>query len=131
MIMFISGKCANLETLNLTMAQGVTAEGLTAILEGCSSLQSLNISWCDLSEAALTALVQLLPAKLQRLNLSGARTLTDDSELTLFRGHGGPHGHTAGLLAPAVAQHIEALYKLSLYIMSLTWYESKWNRYYG
>ncbi|XP_061727334.1 S-phase kinase-associated protein 2-like [Cydia pomonella] len=77
------GKCSNLETLNLTMAQGVTAEGLTAILEGCVSLQSLNISWCNLSEAALTVLVSNLPEKLQRLNLGGARIMTDDMVATL------------------------------------------------
>ncbi|XP_034838976.1 S-phase kinase-associated protein 2 [Maniola hyperantus] len=72
------GKCGNMETLNLTMAQGLTVEGLTAILEGCTALQSLNISWCNLNEDALQILVELLPQKLQRLNLGGARTLTDD-----------------------------------------------------
>uniref|UniRef100_S4PDV1 S-phase kinase-associated protein 2 n=1 Tax=Pararge aegeria TaxID=116150 RepID=S4PDV1_9NEOP len=72
------GHCSNLETLNLTMAQNVTDEGLSAILEGCIGLQSLNISWCNLNEATLNVLVEMLPQKLQRLNLSGARTLTDD-----------------------------------------------------
>ncbi|XP_050360162.1 S-phase kinase-associated protein 2-like [Nymphalis io] len=72
------GKCTNLETLNLTMAQGITAEGLTYILEGCTGLQSLNISWCNLSEAALNVLVTMLPPKLQRLNVSGARIMTDE-----------------------------------------------------
>ncbi|KAM3955159.1 S-phase kinase-associated protein 2 [Aphomia sociella] len=51
------GKCKNLETLNLTMAQGITPEGLTYILEGCPNLLSLNLSWCGLSAAALTVLV--------------------------------------------------------------------------
>ncbi|XP_052746254.1 S-phase kinase-associated protein 2 [Bicyclus anynana] len=79
----IIGKCSNMETLNLTMAQGVTPDGLTAILEGCNSLQSLNVSWCNLSEPSLEALVEKLPPKLQRLNLSGARTLSDDMVVTL------------------------------------------------
>ncbi|XP_045783188.1 S-phase kinase-associated protein 2-like [Maniola jurtina] len=72
------GKCANIEVLNLTMAQGITVEGLTAILEGCTGVQSLNISWCYLSEEALRILVEMLPQNLQRLNLGGARALTDD-----------------------------------------------------
>ncbi|XP_046976194.1 S-phase kinase-associated protein 2-like [Vanessa cardui] len=72
------GRCASLETLNLTMAQGLTAEGLSCVLQGCAGLQSLNVSWCNLSEAALRVLVTQLPTKLQRLNVSGARLLTDD-----------------------------------------------------
>lgn len=72
------GNCTNLETLNLTMARGITAEGLTSILEGCTSLQSLNISWCNLNEAALLVVVTMLPQKLQRLNISGARIMTDE-----------------------------------------------------
>ncbi|CAH0730863.1 unnamed protein product, partial [Brenthis ino] len=77
------GKCSNLETLNLAMARGITTEGLTAILKGCTSLQSLNISWCNLSEASLQVLVTSLPTNLQRLNISGARALTDDMVATL------------------------------------------------
>ncbi|XP_073966744.1 S-phase kinase-associated protein 2-like [Choristoneura fumiferana] len=77
------GTCSSLETLNMTMAQGITAEGLTAILEGCVSLQSLNISWCNLNEAALQALVSKLPAKLTRLNVGGARIMTDDMVVAL------------------------------------------------
>ncbi|KAJ8705043.1 hypothetical protein PYW08_012363 [Mythimna loreyi] len=72
------GKCSNLETLNLTMALGVTAEGLKSVLEGCNSLLSLNISWCSLSEAALEVLVTTAPQRLQRLNIGGARIMTDD-----------------------------------------------------
>ncbi|XP_041983769.1 S-phase kinase-associated protein 2 [Aricia agestis] len=72
------GKCSNMETLNLTMTQGITADGLTEILQGCTSLQSLNISWANLCEEALLALVSLLPPKIQRLNISGTRILTDE-----------------------------------------------------
>lgn len=74
----ILGRCTNLETLNMTMAQGITAEGSRALLEGCVNLQSLNISWCNLSEAALQVLVDMLPRRLQRLNLGGARIMTDE-----------------------------------------------------
>ncbi|KAI5632290.1 f-box-like domain-containing protein [Phthorimaea operculella] len=79
----IIGKCNLLETLNLSMAQGITAEGLTSILEGCNNLQSLNISWTGLSEEALQVLVSSLPTKLQRLNAAGARIMTDDMVATL------------------------------------------------
>ncbi|CAH0602460.1 unnamed protein product [Chrysodeixis includens] len=73
------GRCSNLETLNLTMAQGITAEGLSSILEGCPGLLSLNISWCNLDEAALEVLVTMIPQKIQRLNIGGARIMTDDT----------------------------------------------------
>lgn len=72
------GQCSNLETLNLAMGQGITPEGLTSILQGCTSLQSLNISWCNLSEDSLQVLVTSLPSRLQRLNLGGARLITDE-----------------------------------------------------
>ncbi|KAJ0184378.1 hypothetical protein K1T71_000801 [Dendrolimus kikuchii] len=81
----IIGKCVNMETLNLTMAQGVTAAGLGEIFEGCRSLQSLNISWCNLDEISLEVLVTGLPSRLQRLNLGGARILTDDMVACLCR----------------------------------------------
>ncbi|CAH2064713.1 unnamed protein product, partial [Iphiclides podalirius] len=72
------GGCSNLETLNLAMCRGITAEGLAEILKGCVSLQALNISWCNLNEAALNLLVTALPQKLQRLNVGGARIMTDE-----------------------------------------------------
>ncbi|XP_052748219.1 S-phase kinase-associated protein 2-like [Galleria mellonella] len=92
------GKCKNLETLNLTMAQGITAEGLSYILNGCQNMLSLNLSWCGLTKAALAELLgpdeeedpedsssevcrvqpdKVLP-RLQRLSLAGARVLSDD-----------------------------------------------------
>ncbi|KAL0858606.1 hypothetical protein ABMA27_012441 [Loxostege sticticalis] len=77
------GKCSNLETLNLTMAQGITDKGLTSILEGCTSLASLNISWCNLTEEALNVLVTMLPQKLQRLNVGGARIMTNEMVIKL------------------------------------------------
>ncbi|XP_026724514.1 S-phase kinase-associated protein 2-like isoform X2 [Trichoplusia ni] len=73
------GQCNNLETLNLTMAQGITAEGLESILDGCPGLLSLNISWCNLDEEALEVLVTKLPQKIQRLNIGGARLMTDET----------------------------------------------------
>ncbi|KPJ05360.1 S-phase kinase-associated protein 2 [Papilio xuthus] len=74
----IIGKCKNLETLNLTMSKGITSEGLQEILKGCVSLLSLNISWCNLNQEALQVLVSCLPQKLQRLNIGGARIMTND-----------------------------------------------------
>ncbi|XP_068627169.1 S-phase kinase-associated protein 2-like [Battus philenor] len=72
------GRCSNMETLNLTMSRDITAEGLAEILKGCVGLQALNISWCSLDERALQVLVGALPQKLQRLNVGGARTMTDE-----------------------------------------------------
>ncbi|XP_045541230.1 S-phase kinase-associated protein 2 [Papilio machaon] len=74
----IIGKCKNLETLNLTMSKNITAEGLEEILKGCVSLLSLNISWCNLNQESLQVLVSCLPQKLQRLNIGGARIMTND-----------------------------------------------------
>ncbi|XP_072947024.1 S-phase kinase-associated protein 2-like [Epargyreus clarus] len=72
------GKCTQLETLNLAMVRGLTTDGIVSILEGCTGLNSLNLAWCHLSESSLQVLVELLPQKLQRLNISGAKALTDD-----------------------------------------------------
>ncbi|XP_063836055.1 S-phase kinase-associated protein 2 [Ostrinia nubilalis] len=77
------GKCSNLETLNVTMAQGILEDGLTAILTGCPGLQSLNISWCNLSEETLDILVTMLPPKLQRLNVGGSRIMTNEMVIKL------------------------------------------------
>ncbi|XP_022114119.2 S-phase kinase-associated protein 2 [Pieris rapae] len=72
------GKCNYMETLNLAMSQGIDEDGLRDILKGCPNLQSLNISWCNLAERTLQELVETLPQKLLRLNISGARKMTDE-----------------------------------------------------
>ncbi|KAJ0169433.1 hypothetical protein K1T71_015020 [Dendrolimus kikuchii] len=53
--------------------------------DGITTLQSLNISWCNLDEISLEVLVTGLPSRLQRLNLGGARILTDDMVACLCR----------------------------------------------
>ncbi|KAF9794515.1 hypothetical protein SFRURICE_011805 [Spodoptera frugiperda] len=62
----IIGQCTNLETLNLTMAFGLKTEGFNALFDGCPNEESLNV------------LVEKAPERLQRLNLGGVRTLTDN-----------------------------------------------------
>ncbi|XP_022833206.1 S-phase kinase-associated protein 2 isoform X2 [Spodoptera litura] len=74
----IIGQCTNLETLNLTMAFGLKTEGFNSLFEGCTNLLALNLGWCGISEESLNALVEKAPERLQRLNLGGVRTLTDN-----------------------------------------------------
>ncbi|CAK1547908.1 unnamed protein product [Leptosia nina] len=81
--MVLIGKCKYMETLNLTMCQDINEEGAKTILKGCSGLQSLNISWCNLSADTLDVIVESLPQKLQRLNFSGARQMTNEMVASL------------------------------------------------
>uniref|UniRef100_A0A2H1VC74 SFRICE_011414 n=1 Tax=Spodoptera frugiperda TaxID=7108 RepID=A0A2H1VC74_SPOFR len=74
----IIGQCTNLETLNLTMAFGLKTEGFNALFDGCPNLLALNLGWCGISEESLNVLVEKAPERLQRLNLGGVRTLTDN-----------------------------------------------------
>lgn len=68
-----------LETLNLSMASGLTDVGVRQMLSSLTKLNSLNISWTDLSGEAVTALVTHTPSNLIRLNIAGCRRVLFDS----------------------------------------------------
>lgn len=68
-----------LETLNLSMASGLTDVGVRQMMSSLTKLNSLNISWTDLSAEAVTALVTHTPSNLIRLNVAGCRRVLVDS----------------------------------------------------
>lgn len=68
-----------LETLNLSMASGLTDVGVRQMMSSLTKLNSLNISWTDLSGEAVTALVTHTPSNLIRLNIAGCRRVLFDS----------------------------------------------------
>ncbi|TDG52005.1 hypothetical protein AWZ03_001675 [Drosophila navojoa] len=69
---------SSLETLNLSMASGLTANSVGQMMESLTKLNSLNISWTDLSADAVTALVTHIPSNVIRLNVAGCRRVLFD-----------------------------------------------------
>ncbi|XP_062334260.1 S-phase kinase-associated protein 2 [Osmerus eperlanus] len=63
----------NLEELNLCGCSGFSADVLGDMLQSCSQLENLNISWCDFSPDHVKAVVDNLACKMVHLNLSGYR----------------------------------------------------------
>lgn len=68
-----------LETLNLSMASGLTDVGVRQMMTSLTKLNSLNISWTELSAEAVTALVTHTTSNLIRLNIAGCRRVLFDS----------------------------------------------------
>ncbi|ALC46051.1 Skp2 [Drosophila busckii] len=74
-----------LETLNLSMAVGLTAHSVRQLMESLPKLNSLNISWTDLSADAVTALVTHIPSNVIRLNVAGCRRVLFDSHVATLQ----------------------------------------------
>ncbi|XP_060649501.1 S-phase kinase-associated protein 2 [Drosophila nasuta] len=85
-ICFEIAQNTSLETLNLSMASGLNASSVRLMMESLSKLNSLNISWTDLSADAVTALVTHVSPNIIRLNAAGCRRVLFDSHvLTLHK----------------------------------------------
>ncbi|KAF4518512.1 hypothetical protein B566_EDAN009712, partial [Ephemera danica] len=67
------GHNASLEALNLSSCEGLTANGLEAILACCTSLLSLNLAWTCMNAETLETLTTTLPKSVQRLSVAGCR----------------------------------------------------------
>jgi len=78
-ICFEIAQNTSLETLNLSMANGLNANCVRQMMESLTKLNSLNISWTDLSADAVTALVTHTPSNIIRLNVAGCRRVLFDS----------------------------------------------------
>ncbi|XP_075148098.1 S-phase kinase-associated protein 2 isoform X2 [Haematobia irritans] len=74
-------KNTNLEALNLAMCSGLEAWSVRKIMESLKQLNSLNISWTNLSVDAVTSLVTNVTPNLMRLNVAGCRKTMFDSHL--------------------------------------------------
>uniref|UniRef100_A0A182IZJ0 F-box domain-containing protein n=1 Tax=Anopheles atroparvus TaxID=41427 RepID=A0A182IZJ0_ANOAO len=76
----------SLESLNLTMCQGITASAIRAMAKGLTKLQSLNVGWAYLSSVAVSELVHNLTPYMLRLNLAGCRsTITNEGLAVLVK----------------------------------------------
>ncbi|XP_040053194.1 S-phase kinase-associated protein 2 isoform X1 [Gasterosteus aculeatus] len=80
-------KNPNLLQLNLSGCSGFSAAALGDMLASCSSVEQLNIAWCDFSNDHVKSVVGCVSARLTHLNLSGYREgLTlDDVKILVTR----------------------------------------------
>lgn len=74
-------KNVNLEALNLAMCAGLEAWSVRALMSSLNNLNSLNISWTNLSVDAVTSLVTNITPNIMRLNIAGCRKTMFDSHL--------------------------------------------------
>ncbi|XP_046806362.1 S-phase kinase-associated protein 2 isoform X2 [Lucilia cuprina] len=74
-------KNTGLEALNLAMCSGLEAWSVRKMMETLTQLNSLNISWTNLSVDAVTSLVTNVTPNLMRLNVAGCRKTMFDSHL--------------------------------------------------
>lgn len=76
----------DLETLNLTMCEGLTASAVTVLLSDLQNLRYLNISWTNLNVEGVEALIHNITPNISRLNMAGCkRTHTDGHLLSLIK----------------------------------------------
>lgn len=68
----------DIDSLNMTMCEGITAIGLHVMAVKLQNIRCLNISWTNLSDSALEIFVRNITPDLLRLNVAGCRnTMTD------------------------------------------------------
>ncbi|ESO92396.1 hypothetical protein LOTGIDRAFT_162707 [Lottia gigantea] len=75
------GQNSEIESLNLTMCQGITHHGMEPILNNCNQLECLNISWTWLNKETIEYISNNLPNRLVKLNWSGCRENITDNEI--------------------------------------------------
>ena len=73
------GKNTGLEALNLAMCSGLEAWTIRKMMENLKQLNSLNISWTNLTIDAVTSFVTNVTPNLMRLNIAGCRRTMYDS----------------------------------------------------
>lgn len=71
----------NIDSLNLTMCEGITPAGVLVIVTRLKNLRCLNISWAFLSNQSLEMLIGNITPEIQRLNLAGCRVSMTDQYL--------------------------------------------------
>lgn len=77
-------KNVNLEALNMAMCLGLEAWSVRKMMESLNNLNSLNISWTNLTVDAVTSLVTNITPNIMRLNVAGCRTTMFDSRKLLI-----------------------------------------------
>ncbi|XP_068561574.1 S-phase kinase-associated protein 2 isoform X2 [Cebidichthys violaceus] len=66
-------KNPNLLQLNLSGCSGFSAPALADMLKSCTSMEQLNIAWCDFSSEHVKSVVDGVSSSVTHLNLSGYR----------------------------------------------------------
>lgn len=69
----------DLESLNMTMCEGIETNSLKTLLKNLKNLQSLNISWTSLSIDCVKAFVENVTPSIKQLNIAGCRKSMTDS----------------------------------------------------
>ncbi|XP_075698092.1 S-phase kinase-associated protein 2 [Rhinoderma darwinii] len=72
-IMCAIAQNSDLKRLNLCGCSGFSPESLTQMLKSCTSLEELNLSWCDFTVDHVQNAVHNFPRNLTQLNFSGYR----------------------------------------------------------
>ncbi|XP_026195909.1 S-phase kinase-associated protein 2 [Anabas testudineus] len=77
----------NIQLLNLSGCSGFSASSLADMLKSCSSIEQLNISWCEFSNDHVKSIVHNLSSCVTQLNIGGYReSLTlDDVKVLVER----------------------------------------------
>ncbi|XP_056402502.1 S-phase kinase-associated protein 2 isoform X2 [Hyla sarda] len=86
-IMWAIAQNSDLKRLNLCGCSGFSPESLTQMLKSCTSLEELNLSWCDFTADHVKSAVENFSAGLTQLNFSGYRQNLEiaDVEMLLQR----------------------------------------------
>lgn len=75
----------DLESLNMTMCEGIETNSLKTVLTNLKNLRSLNISWTSLSIDCVKTFVENLTPNINQLNIAGCRkSMTDSCKLLDF-----------------------------------------------
>lgn len=74
----------DLESLNMTMCEGIEANSLKTVLINLKNLRSLNISWTSLSIDCVKSFVEHLTPTINQLNIAGCRKSMTDSCKSTF-----------------------------------------------
>ncbi|XP_069602054.1 S-phase kinase-associated protein 2 [Ranitomeya imitator] len=72
-VMWAIAQNSDLVRLNLGGCSGFSPESLTQMLKSCTSLEELNLSWCDFTLDHVKSAVANFPRSITQLNLSGYR----------------------------------------------------------
>ncbi|XP_056259720.1 S-phase kinase-associated protein 2 [Seriola aureovittata] len=80
-------KNLNLVQLNLSGCSGFSAAALADMLRSCSSIEQLNISWCEFNSDHVKSVINNLSSGVTHLNLSGYREslMLDDVKVLVER----------------------------------------------
>lgn len=68
-----------LEALNLTMCEGLTIKGISALVKELKYLKSINVGWASLSAECVKVFVENITPTILQLNIAGCRkTMTNN-----------------------------------------------------